>query len=175
MFYFTWKHQIVHVAALLLTKEVSILTSSFPEINLGKMERHYVIKQQSEMLQKCFQKSEMHKQKDVEEADEAMNVYQKLQKSEMLKQQKEMSEDDESPWELPETQRFVPIHNVSRAMKKVVPHTGKVAKDAGRSVQVESTSSKKAPTRASLLKAPTISYFTFSGLFSFCKKSSQRP
>ena len=101
------------------------------------MERHYVIKQQSEMLQKCFQKSEMHKQKDMEEADDAMNVYQKLQKGEMLKQQKEMSEDDESPWELPETQRFVPIHNVSRAMKKVVPHTGKVAKDAGRSVQVE--------------------------------------
>ena len=136
MFYFTWKHQIDHVAALLLTKEVSISISSFPEINLGKMERHYVIKQQSEMLQKCFQKSEMHKQKDMEEADEAMNVYQKLQKSEMLKQ-KEMSEDDESPWELPETQRFVPIHNVSRAMKKVVPYTGKVAKDAGRSVQVE--------------------------------------
>ena len=55
----------------------------------------------------------------------------------MLKQQKEISEDDESPWELPETQRFVPIHNVSRAMKKVVPYTGKVAKDAGRSVQVK--------------------------------------
>ena len=117
----------------------------FSRKKLRKMERHYVIKQQSEMLQKCFQKSEMHKQKDMEESDEAMNVYQKLQKSEMLKQQKEMSEDDENPWELPETQRFVPIHNVSRAMKKVVPHTGKVAKDAGRSVQVESTSLKKAP------------------------------
>ena len=46
-------------------------------------------------------------------------------------------EDDEGPreGELREQDRFLPIYNISKVMKKVVPHSGKVAKEARECVQ----------------------------------------
>ena len=37
--------------------------------------------------------------------------------------------------ELREQDRFLPIYNISKVMKKVVPHSGKVAKEARECVQ----------------------------------------
>ena len=46
-------------------------------------------------------------------------------------------EDDDGPreGELREQDRFLPIYNISKVMKKVVPHSGKVAKEARECVQ----------------------------------------
>merc|ERR1719343_1817150 len=46
-------------------------------------------------------------------------------------------EEDETPreGELREQDRFLPIYNISKVMKKVVPHSGKIAKDARECVQ----------------------------------------
>merc|ERR1712048_156335 len=46
-------------------------------------------------------------------------------------------EEDETPrdGELREQDRFLPIYNISKVMKKVVPHSGKVAKEARECVQ----------------------------------------
>ena len=46
-------------------------------------------------------------------------------------------DDDEGPreGELREQDRFLPIYNISKVMKKVVPHSGKVAKEARECVQ----------------------------------------
>ena len=46
-------------------------------------------------------------------------------------------EEDEAPreGELREQDRFLPIYNISKVMKKVVPHSGKVAKEARECVQ----------------------------------------
>jgi hypothetical protein len=46
-------------------------------------------------------------------------------------------EEDEGPreGELREQDRFLPIYNISKVMKKVVPHSGKVAKEARECVQ----------------------------------------
>ena len=45
--------------------------------------------------------------------------------------------EDEAPreGELREQDRFLPIYNISKVMKKVVPHSGKVAKEARECVQ----------------------------------------
>merc|ERR1712111_65900 len=53
-------------------------------------------------------------------------------------QQAGRDEDDEDAprdGELREQDRFLPIYNISKVMKKVVPHSGKVAKEARECVQ----------------------------------------
>ena len=52
-------------------------------------------------------------------------------------QQRQEEDDDEGPreGELREQDRFLPIYNISKVMKKVVPHSGKVAKEARECVQ----------------------------------------
>merc|ERR1712203_731454 len=48
-----------------------------------------------------------------------------------------MGDEEEGPreGELREQDRFLPIYNISKVMKKVVPHSGKVAKEARECVQ----------------------------------------
>merc|ERR1719336_1675610 len=52
-------------------------------------------------------------------------------------QQARDEEEEEGPreGELREQDRFLPIYNISKVMKKVVPHSGKVAKEARECVQ----------------------------------------
>ena len=49
----------------------------------------------------------------------------------------QQEDEDEGPreGELREQDRFLPIYNISKVMKKVVPHSGKVAKEARECVQ----------------------------------------
>merc|ERR1712129_455520 len=51
--------------------------------------------------------------------------------------QRQQEEEEEGPreGELREQDRFLPIYNISKVMKKVVPHSGKVAKEARECVQ----------------------------------------
>ena len=55
----------------------------------------------------------------------------------IIQQQGREEEEDEAPreGELREQDRFLPIYNISKVMKKVVPHSGKVAKEARECVQ----------------------------------------
>merc|ERR1712038_401980 len=46
-----------------------------------------------------------------------------------------MGEEGPREGELREQDRFLPIYNISKVMKKVVPHSGKVAKEARECVQ----------------------------------------
>jgi len=50
-------------------------------------------------------------------------------------QQQEDEEEGPREGELREQDRFLPIYNISKVMKKVVPHSGKVAKEARECVQ----------------------------------------
>jgi len=50
-------------------------------------------------------------------------------------QQQDEDEDGPRDGELREQDRFLPIYNISKVMKKVVPHSGKVAKEARECVQ----------------------------------------
>jgi len=50
-------------------------------------------------------------------------------------QQQEEEEEGPREGELREQDRFLPIYNISKVMKKVVPHSGKVAKEARECVQ----------------------------------------
>ena len=55
----------------------------------------------------------------------------------IIQQQGREEDEDEAPreGELREQDRFLPIYNISKVMKKVVPHSGKVAKEARECVQ----------------------------------------
>jgi len=55
----------------------------------------------------------------------------------IIQQQGREEEEEEAPreGELREQDRFLPIYNISKVMKKVVPHSGKVAKEARECVQ----------------------------------------
>merc|ERR1719343_1665189 len=55
----------------------------------------------------------------------------------IIQQQGREEEEDEGPreGELRGQDRFLPIYNISKVMKKVVPHSGKVAKEARECVQ----------------------------------------
>merc|ERR1719365_443307 len=55
----------------------------------------------------------------------------------IIQQQHREEEEDETPreGELREQDRFLPIYNISKVMKKVVPPSGKVAKEARECVQ----------------------------------------
>jgi len=55
----------------------------------------------------------------------------------IIQQSGREEEEDETPreGELREQDRFLPIYNISKVMKKVVPHSGKVAKEARECVQ----------------------------------------
>merc|ERR1719479_200508 len=50
-------------------------------------------------------------------------------------QQQDDEEEGPREGELREQDRFLPIYNISKVMKKVVPHSGKVAKEARECVQ----------------------------------------
>jgi len=53
----------------------------------------------------------------------------------IIQQQQEEEEEGPREGELREQDRFLPIYNISKVMKKVVPHSGKVAKEARECVQ----------------------------------------
>jgi len=55
----------------------------------------------------------------------------------IIQQGRPEDDDDDGPreGELREQDRFLPIYNISKVMKKVVPHSGKVAKEARECVQ----------------------------------------
>ena len=55
----------------------------------------------------------------------------------IIQQQGREEDEEEAPreGELREQDRFLPIYNISKVMKKVVPHSGKVAKEARECVQ----------------------------------------
>merc|ERR1719319_1971735 len=53
----------------------------------------------------------------------------------IIQQQQEEEEEGPREGELREQDRFLPIYNISKIMKKVVPHSGKVAKEARECVQ----------------------------------------
>ena len=63
--------------------------------------------------------------------------FRKMEGQYIIQQTGREEEEDEAPreGELREQDRFLPIYNISKVMKKVVPHSGKVAKEARECVQ----------------------------------------
>ena len=68
---------------------------------------------------------------------ETESNFRKMEGQYIIQQTGREEEEDEAPreGELREQDRFLPIYNISKVMKKVVPHSGKVAKEARECVQ----------------------------------------